>query len=138
MQIINNITMLSIGAYRRKLIREREHGTLEHLLVMPVTLFEIMSAKVLAMAAVVLVASAFALNVVVRGLMGRTIEGPATVLHRRGPAPVRHHVAGYFFGDAGAFDAAIRHAAADGASASADALRRQHTLAKTCQNWCSS
>lgn len=75
MQIINNITMLSIVLTGAALIREREHGTLEHLLVMPVTPFEIMSAKVLAMAAVVLVASAFALNVVVRGLMGVPIEG---------------------------------------------------------------
>jgi len=75
MQIINNITMLSIVLTGAALIREREHGTLEHLLVMPVTPFEIMSAKVLAMAAVVLFASAFALNVVVRGLMGVPIEG---------------------------------------------------------------
>ena len=75
MQIINNITMLAIVLTGAALIREREHGTLEHLLVMPVTPFEIMSAKVLAMAAVVLVASAFALNVVVRGLMGVPIEG---------------------------------------------------------------
>jgi ABC-2 type transport system permease protein len=75
MQIINNITMLSIILTGAALIREREHGTLEHLLVMPVTPFEIMAAKVLAMAVVVLLASAFALNVVVRGLMGVPIEG---------------------------------------------------------------
>jgi ABC-2 type transport system permease protein len=75
MQIINNITMLSIVLTGAALIREREHGTLEHLLVMPVTPFEIMTAKVLAMAAVVLLASAFSLNVVVRGLMGVPIEG---------------------------------------------------------------
>ena len=75
MQIINNITMLSIILTGAALIREREHGTLDHLLVMPVTPFEIMAAKVLAMAAVVLFASGFALNVVVRGLMGVPIEG---------------------------------------------------------------
>jgi len=75
MQIINNITMLSIVLTGAALIREREHGTLEHLLVMPVSPFEIMASKVLAMAAVVLVASAFALNVVVRGLMGVPIAG---------------------------------------------------------------
>lgn len=75
MQLINNITMLSIVLTGAALIREREHGSVEHLLVMPVTPFEIMSAKVLAMAAVVLVSSAFALNVVVRGLMGVPIEG---------------------------------------------------------------
>jgi ABC-2 type transport system permease protein len=75
MQIINNITMLSIVLTGAALIREREHGTLEHLLVMPVTPLEIMASKVLAMALVVLVASAFALNGIVRGLMGVPIEG---------------------------------------------------------------
>ena len=75
MQIINSITMLSIVLTGAALIREREHGTLEHLLVMPVTPFEIMAAKVLAMASVVLVASSFSLNVIVRGVMGVPIEG---------------------------------------------------------------
>ena len=37
MQVINNITMLSIVLTGAALIREREHGTIEHLLVMPVT-----------------------------------------------------------------------------------------------------
>jgi hypothetical protein len=36
MQIINHITMLSIILTGAALIREREHGTIEHLLVMPV------------------------------------------------------------------------------------------------------
>lgn len=75
MQIINSITMLSIILTGAALIREREHGTLEHLLVMPVTPFQIMAAKVLAMTIVVLVASGFSLNVVVRGLMHVPIEG---------------------------------------------------------------
>jgi ribosome-dependent ATPase len=76
MQIINNITMLSIILTGAALIREREHGTLEHLLVMPVTPFEIMAAKVLAMAVVVCCSHRPSLlNVVVRGLMGVPIEG---------------------------------------------------------------
>lgn len=45
MAIINNITMLSIVLTRAALIREREHGTIEHLLVMPVTPFEIMMSR---------------------------------------------------------------------------------------------
>ena len=75
MEIINSITMLSIVLTGAALMREREHGTLEHLLVMPVTPFEIMVAKVLSMSTVVLIASTFALNVVVRGLMGVPVEG---------------------------------------------------------------
>ena len=53
MELINNITMLSIILTGAALIREREHGTVEHLLVMPVTPFEIMAGKVWAMALVV-------------------------------------------------------------------------------------
>lgn len=57
MELINIVTMLSIILTGAALIREREHGTVEHLLVMPVTPAEIMLAKVWAMALVVLVAS---------------------------------------------------------------------------------
>lgn len=45
MAIINNITMLAIVLTGSALIREREHGTVEHLLVMPITPFEIMMAN---------------------------------------------------------------------------------------------
>ena len=54
MELINHITMLSIILTGAALIREREHGTVEHLLVMPVTPTEIMLAKVGAMGLVVL------------------------------------------------------------------------------------
>jgi ABC-2 type transport system permease protein len=75
MEIINNVTMLSIILTGAALIREREHGTIEHLLVMPVTPTEIMLAKVWAMGAVVLLAAAISLNAVVRGLLHVPIEG---------------------------------------------------------------
>ncbi|MHA3790650.1 ABC transporter permease [Sphingomonas sp. YL-JM2C] len=75
MEIINNVTMLSIVLTGAALIREREHGTVEHLLVMPVTPFEIMASKVWAMGLVVLVACAFSLIAVVRGLLHVPIEG---------------------------------------------------------------
>lgn len=48
-QVINHVTMLSIVLTGAALIRERERGTIEHLLVMPVTPFEIMTSKVWAM-----------------------------------------------------------------------------------------
>lgn len=65
-EIINQITMLSIILTGAALIREREHGTVEHLLVMPVTPFEIMSSKVWSMGLVVLLASFLSINLVVR------------------------------------------------------------------------
>lgn len=75
MKVIDNITMLSIILTGAALLREREHGTVEHLLVMPVTPFEIMASKVWAMALVVLTATAFSLLVVVKGLLSIPIEG---------------------------------------------------------------
>ena len=45
MEVIGNVTMLSIILTGAALIREREHGTVEHLLVMPVTPAEIMTSK---------------------------------------------------------------------------------------------
>jgi ABC-2 type transport system permease protein len=75
MEIINNITMLSIILTGAALIREREHGTVEHLLAMPVTPFEIMGSKVWSMALVVLVAAALSLSLVVQGWLHVPIEG---------------------------------------------------------------
>jgi ABC-2 type transport system permease protein len=75
MEIINNVTMLSIILTGAALIREREHGTIEHLLVMPVTPTEIMLAKVWSMGLVVLVAAALSLTFVVRGALGVPVEG---------------------------------------------------------------
>lgn len=74
-EIINNVTMLSIILTGAALIREREHGTIEHLLVMPVTPTEIMLAKVWSMGLVVLVSAALSLTFVVRGLLQVPVEG---------------------------------------------------------------
>ena len=73
--VISSITMLSIILTGAALIREREHGTIEHLLVMPVSPLEIMVSKVWSMGLVVLVASGFSLTVVVQGLLKVPIEG---------------------------------------------------------------
>lgn len=75
MQIINNVTMLSMILAGAAVIREREHGTIEHLLVMPVTPIEIMLAKVWANGAVILAAVLVSLAVVVQGLLGVRIAG---------------------------------------------------------------
>jgi len=75
MQIINNVTLLSLILTGAALIREREHGTVEHLLVMPVTPTEIMLAKIWSMGLVVLVAAAVSLGLVVQGLMHVPIGG---------------------------------------------------------------
>lgn len=75
MELIDRVTMLSIILTGAALIREREHGTIEHLLAMPVTPFEIMCSKVWSMALVVLLCTAFAMVVIVQGLLEVPLEG---------------------------------------------------------------
>ena len=73
--LIDMITMLSVLLTGSALIRERERGTVEHLLVMPVTPFEIMTSKVWSMGLVVLVASALSMTFVVQGVLAVPIQG---------------------------------------------------------------
>jgi ABC-2 type transport system permease protein len=75
MEIVSAVTMLAVVLTGAALIREREHGTVEHLLVMPVTPFEIMASKVWAMALVVMVAAAVSLNLIVQGALAVPIHG---------------------------------------------------------------
>ncbi|MCY1078558.1 ABC transporter permease [Archangium lansingense] len=64
--IINQITLLTVVLTGAAVIREREHGTLEHLLVMPLSAFEIAMAKVWANSLVILIATGASLFLVVR------------------------------------------------------------------------
>lgn len=74
-EIINNLTMLSIILAGAALIREREHGTIEHLLVMPVTPIEIMISKIWSMGLVVIISAGISLKVVVQGLLNIPVQG---------------------------------------------------------------
>ena len=75
MELINNVTMLAMIIAGGALIREREHGTVEHLLVMPLHPYEIMLAKVWANGLVILIGAAFALWFTVHGLLAVPIAG---------------------------------------------------------------
>ena len=75
MELINAITMLSIILTGAALIREREHGTIEHLLVMPITSEEIMFSKIWSMGVIVLIAAGCSLTLVIQGLLKVPIEG---------------------------------------------------------------
>jgi ABC-2 type transport system permease protein len=79
MQIINMITLLAIMLTGAALIREREHGTLEHLLVMPLTPVEIMIAKVWANGLIIVIAAILSLRVVVQGLLAVPIAGSVSL-----------------------------------------------------------
>ena len=73
--VIRSITMLSLVLTGAALIREKEQGTVEHLLVMPVSAAEIMLSKIWSMGLVVLLGSAFSLMVVVQGIMHVPVQG---------------------------------------------------------------
>jgi ABC-2 type transport system permease protein len=75
MGIINSITMLAIVLAGAAIVREREHGTMDHLLVMPVTPLEIAAAKVWANSLVIIIAVGLSLYFVVRGLLRVPIAG---------------------------------------------------------------
>ena len=64
--IINQLTLLTVVLTGAAVIREREHGTLEHLLVMPLNAFEIAIAKVWANGLVILLATALSLYLIVQ------------------------------------------------------------------------
>ena len=66
MQLANNIAMLAIILTGSALLTEREKGTLEHLLVMPITPFQIMVSKIWSMMFVVMVAALAGLFFVAR------------------------------------------------------------------------
>ncbi|PKO45689.1 MAG: hypothetical protein CVU29_08385 [Betaproteobacteria bacterium HGW-Betaproteobacteria-22] len=75
MEIMNMVTMISIILAGAAVIREREHGTIEHLLVMPVTPGEIMLGKIWSMGLVVFLATALSLHFIVQGALAVPIEG---------------------------------------------------------------
>lgn len=79
MQIVDNVTMLAMILTGAALIREREHGTIEHLLAMPVSSSEIMIAKVWANGLIIVVAALLSLTLIVEGLLGVPIEGSKVI-----------------------------------------------------------
>lgn len=75
MQLIENITLLAIVLTGAALIREREHGTIEHLLAMPLKPIDIMIAKMWANGLIIVVAAALSMWLMVEGVLGVPIHG---------------------------------------------------------------
>ena len=74
-QIVNNITILAIVLTGTALLREREHGTLDHLLVLPLTALEIMLAKIWSNMLVVVVCTWLSLEIIVKWALGVPLSG---------------------------------------------------------------
>src|SRR5262245_29463752 len=69
-QLINNVSVLAIFLCGAAVLREREHGNLEHLLVMPLHPYELMFAKIWANGLVVVLAAVISLFLIVKGAIG--------------------------------------------------------------------
>ena len=75
MELITQVTLISIILTGAALIREREHGTIEHLMVMPLRPFDIMASKVWANGLVVLLVAAMSITLVIQGWLQVPIAG---------------------------------------------------------------
>lgn len=78
--LLDQISLLIILLTGAALIREREHGTIEHLLVMPLTPVQIVLAKVWANGLVILVAFVLSMSVVIQGFLDVPIAGSRVLL----------------------------------------------------------
>ena len=75
MGIVNNVTMLSIILSGAAVVREREHGTMDHLLIMPLTPLQIAMAKIVGNGFVITAATWLSLTFVVRLLLHIPVQG---------------------------------------------------------------
>lgn len=79
MQVVSNVTLLTMILVGAAIIREREHGTMEHLLVMPVRASEIAIAKIITNSALIMGAALLSLGGVVHLLLGVPIIGSVSL-----------------------------------------------------------
>jgi ABC-2 type transport system permease protein len=78
--LLNQLSLLTIALTGAAMLREREHGTIEHLMVMPLTPAEVALSKVLATIVVVLAAFIGSLLFVVQGLLQVPVAGSVPLL----------------------------------------------------------
>jgi len=74
-QVINNITVLALFLTGAAVLREREHGNIEHLLTLPLQSFELMLAKIWANGLVVVAAAMLSIFLVVQLVIGVPVHG---------------------------------------------------------------
>ncbi|SMX48866.1 ABC transporter permease [Maliponia aquimaris] len=78
--LLNQLSLLTIALTGAAMLREREQGTIEHLMVMPLTPFEIALSKVLANVVVVLAAFTLSLIFIVQGVLQVPVAGSVPLL----------------------------------------------------------
>ena len=78
-ELLTIITLFSVLLPAAAMVREKERGTIEQLLVAPLSAFQIMFPKVLAMTTVILIGCAISLSVVITGIFHVPIKGSLTL-----------------------------------------------------------
>lgn len=78
--LLNQLSLLTIVLTGAAMLREREQGTIEHLMVMPLTPLEIAFSKALANVVVVLAAFTLSFLFVVQGLLNVPMQGSVALL----------------------------------------------------------
>ncbi len=78
--LLNQLSMLTIILTGAALLREREHGTIEHLLVMPISPFQIVMSKVWANGLIILIAFTLSMLLVVQAALKVPIAGSRWLL----------------------------------------------------------
>lgn len=73
--VLNFVALISIMLTGAALLREREHGTIGHLLVMPLTAFEIAAAKIWSNGLVILIAFFLSFKLVIEQWIGAPVHG---------------------------------------------------------------
>lgn len=74
-ELLNMITVFAILLSAAAMVREKERGTIEQLLVSPLTPFQIMFPKVAAMTLAILMGTALSLFVIVQGMFHLPVKG---------------------------------------------------------------
>ncbi len=78
--MIGHVTLFTVILTGAAVVRERERGTVQHALAMPISSFELMAGKIWANALVITVVISTSLLLVLKGVLGLTIAGSLMLL----------------------------------------------------------
>lgn len=107
MELINAVTMIAIILSGAALIREKERGTIEHLLAMPVSDSEIMLSKIAATGLVVWAVTLMSVYGVIQGALGCPLTAMCGCLWWQWRFNFCHFQYGYFYGHHCPFNAPV-------------------------------
>jgi ABC-2 type transport system permease protein len=81
LEVLNQVTMIAMLLAAAAMVREREHGTLEHLLVSPLRPWELFAAKVVPVVVLVPLAALGSVFGIVHGVFGTPIRGSVALFY---------------------------------------------------------